>query len=199
MNDVKKKPEIVVFAGPNGSGKSTFTALLRPLFDYINADEIKKNLRCGDLEAAKLAEAQREEHLAKGQNFCFETVLSTRRNLDLLKRAKQKGYFIRCYYVLTMNPLINVYRIKSRVLLGGHDVPKDKILARYKGCLELMKEVIEVSDICHIYDNSNQPIRIFKKRKTECYYDDSSEWDKERIINFTGIANAVKKDLNLKK
>ena len=199
MNDVNKKPEIVVFAGPNGSGKSTFTELLRPLFDYINADEIKKNLRCGDLEAAKLAEAQREEHLAKGQNFCFETVLSTRRNLDLLKRAKQKGYFIRCYYVLTMNPLINVYRIKSRVLLGGHDVPKDKILAGYKGCLELMKEVIEVSDICHIYDNSNQPIRIFKKRKTECYYDDSSEWDKERIINFTGIANAVKKDLNLKK
>ena len=199
MNDVNKKPEIVVFAGPNGSGKSTFTELLRPLFDYINADEIKKNLRCGDLEAAKLAEAQREEHLAKGQNFCFETVLSTRRNLDLLKRAKQKGYFIRCYYVLTMNPLINVYRIKSRVLLWGHDVPKDKILARYKGCLELMKEVIEVSDICHIYDNSNQPIRIFKKRKTECYYDDSSEWDKERIINFTGIANAVKKDLNLKK
>ena len=199
MNDVNKKPEIVVFAGPNGSGKSTFTELLRPLFDYINADEIKKNLRCGDLEAAKLAEAQREEHLAKGQNFCFETVLSTRRNLDLLKRAKQKGYFIRCYYVLTMNPLINVYRIKSRVLLGGHDVPKDKILARYKGCLELMKEVIEVSDICHIYDNSNQPIRIFKKRKTECYYDDSSEWDKERIINFTGIANAVKKDLKLKK
>ena len=199
MNDVNKKPEIVVFAGQNGSGKSTFTELLQPLFDYINADEIKKNLRCGDLEAAKLAEAQREEHLAKGQNFCFETVLSTRRNLDLLKRAKQKGYFIRCYYVLTMNPLINVYRIKSRVLLGGHDVPKDKILARYKGCLELMKEVIEVSDICHIYDNSNQPIRIFKKRKTECYYDDSSEWDKERIINFTGIANAVKKDLNLKK
>ena len=199
MNVVNKKPEIVVFAGPNGSGKSTFTELLRPLFDYINADEIKKNLRCGDLEAAKLAEAQREEHLAKGQNFCFETVLSTRRNLDLLKRAKQKGYFIRCYYALTMNPLINVYRIKSRVLLGGHDVPKDKILARYKGCLELMKEVIEVSDICHIYDNSNQPIRIFKKRKTECYYDDSSEWDKERIINFTGIANAVKKDLNLKK
>ena len=59
MNDVNKKPEIVVFAGPNGSGKSTFTELLRPLFDYINADEIKKNLRCGDLEAAKLAEAQR--------------------------------------------------------------------------------------------------------------------------------------------
>ena len=44
MANTGKRPEIVVFAGPNGSGKSTFTELLRPLFDYINADEIKKNL-----------------------------------------------------------------------------------------------------------------------------------------------------------
>ena len=36
-----KKPEVVVFAGPNGSGKSTFTELLKPPMDYINADEIK--------------------------------------------------------------------------------------------------------------------------------------------------------------
>ena len=194
-----KKPEIIVFAGPNGSGKSTFTDLLKPPVDYINADEIKKNLKCDDLTAAQIAEKQREDHLKNREDFCFETVMSTPRNLNLLQRAKEAGYFIRCYYILTVDPFINVYRIKSRVLLGGHDVPKDKILARYKGCLELMKEVIEVSDICHIYDNSNQPIRIFKKRKTECYYDDSSEWDKERIINFTGIANAVKKDLNLKK
>ncbi len=47
-----KKPEIIVFAGPNGSGKSTFTELLRPPVDYINADEIKINLKCSDLAAA---------------------------------------------------------------------------------------------------------------------------------------------------
>lgn len=29
MNELQKKPEVVVFAGPNGSGKSTFTELLR--------------------------------------------------------------------------------------------------------------------------------------------------------------------------
>ena len=71
----QKKPEIVVFAGPNGSGKSTFTEILRPAMDYINADEIKKALECSDLEAAQLAERQREEHLAEGKDFCFETVL----------------------------------------------------------------------------------------------------------------------------
>lgn len=45
MNELKKKSEIVIFAGPNGSGKSTFTSLLKPSMDYINADEIKKILK----------------------------------------------------------------------------------------------------------------------------------------------------------
>lgn len=76
MSELQRKPEIVVFAGPNGSGKSTFTELLKPP-DYINADEIKKNLRCTDLEAAQLAEKQREEHVSRMEDFCFETVLST--------------------------------------------------------------------------------------------------------------------------
>ncbi|MDE6601411.1 MAG: hypothetical protein K2K90_04475 [Lachnospiraceae bacterium] len=56
MSVLQKRPEIIVFAGPNGSGKSTFTELLKPPIDYINADEIKKNLKCSDLEAAQLAE-----------------------------------------------------------------------------------------------------------------------------------------------
>ncbi len=42
MNVLQKKPEVVVFAGPNGLGKSTFTELLKPPMDYINADEIKE-------------------------------------------------------------------------------------------------------------------------------------------------------------
>ena len=60
MKELQKKPEIVVFAGPNGSGKSTFTELLKPPIDYINADEIKKNIKCSDIEAAQIAEKQRE-------------------------------------------------------------------------------------------------------------------------------------------
>lgn len=64
MNAAGKKPEIVVFAGPNGSGKSTITNLLRPVeMPYINADDIQRVLGCDNLEAAKLAEAQRESHL----------------------------------------------------------------------------------------------------------------------------------------
>lgn len=48
------------------------------------------------MEAAVKAEELREDALQKGESFTFETVLSTNRNLDLLKRAKANGYFIRC-------------------------------------------------------------------------------------------------------
>ena len=162
MKELKIKSEIIVFAGPNGSGKSTFTELLRPVdIDYINADEIKKYLKCSDMEAAKLAESQREEHLSDMQQFCFETVLSTDRNLKLLQKAKEKGYFIRCYYILTVDPMINVQRVKSRVKSGGHYVPEEKIIARYDRALDLVKDVVEISDICHIYDNSEEKKSIF--------------------------------------
>lgn len=197
MNEFQKSPEIVVFAGPNGSGKSTFTQLLKPPIDYINADEIKKYLKCSDLEAAQLAEKQREEHMEQMREFCFETVLSTERNLKLLERAKDKGYFIRCYYILTADPMINVWRVKARVESGGHDVPEEKIITRYDRALALVKDLIKVCDICHIYDNSaDRPFRIFKKRKELMYFDECDDWYFGDICALTGVSDMQKKNLN---
>ena len=82
--------------------------------------------------------------------FSFETVLSTERNLRLLEREKEKGYFIRCYYILTADPAINIWRVKSRVESGGHDVPEEKIISRYDRALGLVKDVVRVCDVCHI-------------------------------------------------
>lgn len=197
MDITHKKPEIIVFAGPNGSGKSTFTELLKPPMDYINADEIKKSLKCSDLEAAQIAESQRESHLKNLEEFCFETVLSTDRNLKLLQRAKEKGYFIRCFYMVTCNSKINVLRVRTRVEKGGHDVPEEKIVSRYNRALGLVKELIKVCDICHIYDNSGEiPFRIFKKRKDIIFYDDCDFWSLSEIRNLTGIKDMEMKNLN---
>lgn len=197
MSGLQKKPEVVVFAGPNGSGKSTFTELLKPPMDYINADEIKKCLKCSDLEAAQLAEKQREDHIKQMSEFCFETVLSTERNIKLLEKARKEGYFIRCYYILTADPMINVWRVKSRVESGGHDVPEDKIVSRYDRALALVKDLIQICDICHIYDNSgSKPFRIFKKRKEHFFYDECTEWYYEDIQALTDISTMEKKNLN---
>lgn len=193
-----RKPEIIVFAGPNGSGKSTITQLFQIDMDYINADDIKKSTLCTDLEAAQKAEQLREQHLSQLKDFCFETVLSTDRNLKLLKKAKENGYFIKCVYILTALPDVNVMRVRARVIQGGHGVPEDKIRSRYHKSLELIKEVIPVCDICHIYDNSDDvPFRIFKKRKSEYYYDENEFWSFDDIVLLTGISQIDKKDLNM--
>lgn len=193
-----REPEIIVFAGPNGSGKSTITQLFQIDMDYINADDIKKSTLCTDLEAAQKAEQLREEHLSQHKDFCFETVLSTDRNLKLLKKAKENGYFIKCVYILTALPDVNVMRVRARVIQGGHGVPEDKIRSRYHKSLELIKEVIPVCDICHIYDNSDDvPFRIFKKRKSEYYYDENEFWSFDDIARLTGISQLDKKDLNM--
>ena len=149
------------------------------------------------MEAAQLAEKQREDHVEQMSEFCFETVLSTERNLKLLKKAREKGYFIRCYYILTADPMINVWRVRSRVEAGGHDVPEEKIIKRYDRALELVKELVKICDVCHIYDNSgNEPFRILKKRKEEIYFDECPDWYLEDIKALTGIDNMIKRKLN---
>ena len=192
-----RKKEIIVFAGPNGSGKSTITNFLQVKYEYINADAIKRATNCTDLEAAIKATEMREDLLNRNKDFAFETVLSTERNLDLLKRAKAKDYFIRSYFILTKDVNININRIEQRVLKGGHGVPVDKIRSRYLKSIDNLKELIRISDICNVYDNSNAKIRrIFKKRKEEYYFNESKHWNKNEIIGLTGIAQMIEKDLN---
>jgi predicted ABC-type ATPase len=91
-------------------------------------------------------------------------------------------------------------RIQARVGQGGHDVPEDKIISRYYRTLALIKDVIPICDICHIYDNSgDSPFRIFKKRKTEYYYDETDYWNFKDITALTQVANMEKRNLNISK
>ena len=165
-------PEVIVFAGPNGSGKTTITRMAKTVGVYINADDIKKSNSCSDLEAALKAEELRD---------------STDRNLKLLKKAKEKGYFLRCIYVLTSNPEINKIRVDIRESMGGHSVPEEKIKSRYYKALDLIPELVEICDIVHIYDNTNVPFRIFKKRKDVYFHWENKYWSFSDIEKLTGI------------
>lgn len=187
-NNEVKLPEVIVFAGPNGSGKSTITRMAKIRGEYINADDIKRTTLCTDLEAAVKAEELRECMIDKKRDFTFETVLSTDRNLRLLQKAKEKGYFIRGIYVLTANADINVARVKAREALGGHGVPEEKVRSRYDKALVLIPGLVEICDILHIYDNTKEPFRVFKKRKDIYYRWSNQYWSEDAIARLTGIA-----------
>ena len=186
-NNAVKLPEVIVFAGPNGSGKTTITGMAKTVGEYINADDIKRTTLCTDIEAAQKAEELREKMISEKRDFTFETVLSTDRNLLLLKKAKEQGYFVRCIYVLTANADNNVARVSARQAIGGHGVPEDKIRSRYSKALALIPQLVEVCDILHVYDNTKEPFRIFKKRKDVYFHWENKYWNFEKISDLTGI------------
>ena len=134
-----------------------------------------------------MAERMRECAVSQKKSFTFETVMWTDRNLNLLKKAKEQGYFIRCIYVLTADVNINIFRVESREAVGGHGVPEDKIRLRYKKALNLIPQLVKVCDVMHIYDNSSVSFRVFKKRKNEYFYWENNYWNQDDIEKLVKI------------
>jgi predicted ABC-type ATPase len=159
---LSERPFLLVFAGPNGSGKSTLTNYLIAagidFGEYINPDEIAATLEMPEpqrsRQAQTIADFQRDRCLTKGLSFSFETVMSHPSKVELMVRADDAGYDVTLYFVCTSNPEINVRRVENRVSKGGHDVPKDRIVARYRRALELLPSAALVARRTVLFDNS---------------------------------------------
>lgn len=178
-----KKPMVLVFAGPNGSGKSTISSNFDIIGEYTNADDLVKTTGIDAETAARLVEEKRYVAIKDKRDFTFETVLSSHYNLDILRYAKEEGYFIKCFFVLTVDPKVNVLRVASRVSQGGHDVDKNKIISRYSKSLANIKELLTICDILHVYDNTNTPIRIIRKHKDSISVYPNDLWSEQEILN----------------
>jgi predicted ABC-type ATPase len=163
---------IIVLAGPNGAGKTTFyQEYLSELgIPFINADLLAAerlnraaNTDEEALEAARVAEAQRQSLVQSGASFIFETVLSDTRGakITFIQKAKAQGYFIEAFFIGLENPMLSTARVMQRVEAGGHDVPDEKLAARYPRTLKNLVQLIDVADRLILYDNSStdQPFR----------------------------------------
>lgn len=176
-----RKPMILVFAGPNGSGKSTITPYFEIVGSYTNADEIVMTTGMSNMEAAELVDRNRYASIDAGEDFTFETVLSSHYKLDILRKAKEAGYFIKCVFVLTADPEINVARVASRVANGGHDVERSKIIDRYYKSIANIPELLNLCDIMHVYDNTIEPFRIIRKHKDKLSAFSNDLWPEDKI------------------
>lgn len=181
-NMLTKKPMVLVLAGPNGSGKSTITQYFEIIGTYTNADEIVAATGMSNEEAARFVDEKRYVSIEKNEDFTFETVLSSKYKLDILEKAKESGYFIKCVFVLTIDPFINVARVDARVASGGHDVDRDKIIKRYYKSLGNIKRLMELCDILHVYDNTVEPVRIIRKHKEDVSIFPNEIWSEENIL-----------------
>ena len=113
-------------------------------------------------------------------------MLSSQYKLNILKKAKEQGYFIKCVFVLTVDPDINVARVKARVASGGHNVEEDTIIARYYKSLKNIQVLMDLCDILHVYDNSIEPVRIVRKHKEDISIFPNELWSEENLIELIG-------------
>jgi predicted ABC-type ATPase len=157
-------PILTVIAGANGSGKTTLTKWARAFFQQVaNLDpdatavdlQARTSSEVSPIEAGKRVLASAQDYLGKGVSFSVETTLSGATYLKMLVEAKRLGYRTRLFYIGTADLTINVLRIRGRVLDGGHDVPMEDQLRRYRRSFENLPKALELADEGVLLDNSS--------------------------------------------
>lgn len=153
-----------MIAGPNGAGKTTFALRYLPEMtgcqNFINADLIADGLSPLDpskvqLEAGKIFLGEVRGNIERGDDFAFETTLSGRMYVRLLKELRSKGWKIVLFYLWIPNAEFSRERVKLRVEAGGHDIPDDAILRRYRRTVSNFLNVFApLCDEVFCYDNS---------------------------------------------
>jgi predicted ABC-type ATPase len=106
--------------------------------------------------ASVAADFIRQKLIEHSKSFTFETVMSFPDKIEILRKAQARGYRTYLYYVATENPEINISRVRYRVSMGGHSVPEDKIISRYKRSLDLLVQAVQCTHRAYIFDNSTQ-------------------------------------------
>ncbi len=151
-----------LIVGPNGAGKSTFVEFVladaRPGVPFVNADIIAAERWPDDplshgYEASQAAAAIRDALLANHESFIAETVASHPSKVDLVRRAAAAGYHVHLI-VVAVPEEYSVARVGLRVAAGGHDVPEDKIRARWQRLWTNVTEMIELAASAEVFDNS---------------------------------------------
>ncbi|MCI0536226.1 MAG: zeta toxin family protein [Verrucomicrobiales bacterium] len=154
-----RRPVIVALAGPNGAGKTTFYhAHLRSAgLRFVSADVLALELDIDPYAAAELADALRRELMKQRQSFVFETVFSdpVGDKLAFLNEAVQVGYTVVLCFIGIAGPEISEERVAMRVSQGGHDVPTDKLIARYPRTLANLRAAIQELPYVLVFDNED--------------------------------------------
>ena len=180
--------QLWVLAGGNGAGKSTFYRLYlaNTGLPFVNADLIARDIDPENTEAishqaATVAARIREDLIAQGISFCFETVFSHESKIDLIGQAKANGYTVILVYIHLFDSSLNEARVRQRVSEGGHSVPVEKIHTRIPRTVRHIKTALAIVDEARILDNSSRQdpfkqLMVMKGGRFEIKVDPLPQW-----------------------
>ena len=156
-------PNLYVIAGCNGAGKTTASYTILPEIldckEFVNADNIAAGLSPFNpervaLEAGRIMLSRIHDLLNERADFAFETTLSTRSYVSLIKEAKGKGYEVTLLYLWLDSPDRAIKRVAIRVAKGGHYIPHDVVKRRYyRGIMNLIQLYKPLCDKWLMFDN----------------------------------------------
>jgi predicted ABC-type ATPase len=179
------RPIIVAIAGPNGAGKSTFfEAHLVPAgLRFLNADDLARELGLDAATGAELANRLRVELVEQRESFAFETVLSDPAGdkVDFLAKAATQGYMVVLVFIGIDDARMSEQRVAMRVLQGGHDVPAEKLSARFPRTMKNLARAIEKLPHLLVFDNSDlanpfRKVAEFERGKAVAVNDPVPRW-----------------------
>ena len=157
---------VYIIAGPNGSGKTSFAREFLPHYadctHFINADLIAQGLSpfspvVAAMKAGRLVLQEIQEFSNKEVSFAFETTLSGKTYLSLLKSLKSKDYKIHLFFLWIPSSNLALERIKDRVASGGHDVPAIDVRRRFRRSINNFLKIYEpFLDAWMLFDNSGE-------------------------------------------
>jgi len=163
------RPRLTVIGGPNGSGKTTIYPTLGLPGEFVNGDEIAKEMNPANPESASL-QAGREvirrldDLVRRRADIVYETTLSSRQSLDLMRRCRAAGYDVSLVFVILNDPQLNIERIANRVAHGGHHIPPEVVRRRYPRSLEGLGFALQIVESAVVLDNSgNIPEMLLSK------------------------------------
>jgi predicted ABC-type ATPase len=167
--ELEKRPVLVAVAGPNGAGKTTFYhAHIAPAaLRYVSADVLARELDMDAYAAAKAADILRRALLKQKESFAFETVFSdpVGDKLKFLVEAVAAGYTVVLCFIGLDDARLSEERVAMRVSQGGHDVPTEKLKARFPRTMANLKAAIAALPLVYVFDNSDLR-RPFRKVAT---------------------------------
>ena len=180
--------QLYIIAGPNGAGKTTASYTILPeifeVKEFVNADEIAKGLSPFNPEnvsvkAGRLMLQRIHELIENKESFAFETTLSTRSYVNLVKKAQSNGYDVTLLFLSLDSQELAIKRVETRVIEGGHNIPVDVIKRRYeKGLSNLFNLYIPVVNKWMLVDNSGERFNfIAEGMQEELIIKDSETWD----------------------